>query len=141
MKTFAAFAAAPGIAAVSLAARAQESCAHGVRRDEDDQDCAPEASDETVSAALSGEQQAMKRYALIAVGLLVLVGGPAFAQDEAFYVAQDTATKKCKIVQKKPNGATLVMIGATSYPTKEDARTAKRAAEACPKGKKETSGS
>lgn len=140
MKTFAAFAAEPGIAAVSLVARTQKSCAHG-GRDEDDQDCAPEASDETVSAALSGEQQAMKRYALIAVGLLVLVGGPAFAQDEVFYVAQDTATKKCKIVQKKPNGATLVMIGAKSYPTKEDARTAKRAAEACPKGKKETSGS
>lgn len=78
----------------------------------------------------------MKKYLLVAVGLLALVGGQAFAGDDAYFVAQDATTKKCKIVKKKPDGATLVMIGNASYATKDEARTAKRAAEACPKAEK-----
>jgi len=52
-------------------------------------------------------------------------------------VAQDTTTKKCKMVKKKPYGAALIIIGQSSHPTKEDARSAKRAAEACPKVNKD----
>src|SRR5262245_42891550 len=45
-----------------------------------------------------------------------------------FWGAQDPATKKCKVSEKKPDGAKKVMIGATSYPTKEEAKAAKKAA-------------
>lgn len=46
-----------------------------------------------------------------------------------FWVAQDPATKICKVVEEKPDGTKKVMIGTTSYPTKEEAKAAKKAAQ------------
>jgi hypothetical protein len=58
-----------------------------------------------------------------------------------FWVSQDPATKHCKIVETMPDGKSAVMIGATSYPTKEDAKAAKKVAvEAGQCVKKEKSG-
>ncbi|MGH6802318.1 MAG: hypothetical protein ACREC3_03005 [Methyloceanibacter sp.] len=72
----------------------------------------------------------MPKYAAIAAILTIFVT-PALAAE--FYVAQDPETKKCKIVTEKPDGQALIMIGTTSYPTKEEAKKAKKAAAECPK--------
>ena len=73
----------------------------------------------------------MKGY-IVLVGLLTFVVSSAFAEE--FWVAQDPATKKCGIVNQKPDGATKIMIGTTSYATKEEAMAArlKSTAEECP---------
>jgi hypothetical protein len=73
----------------------------------------------------------MKGYVVL-VGLLTFVVSPAFAEE--FWVAQDAATKNCAIVNQKPDGHTEIMIGTTSYATKEEAKAArlKSSAEECP---------
>ena len=73
----------------------------------------------------------MKGY-IVLVGLLTFVVSPAFAKE--FWVAQVAATKKCDIVDQKPDGTTKIMIGTTSYATREEAKAArlKSTAEECP---------
>jgi hypothetical protein len=71
---------------------------------------------------------------VVAAALLSLFVTPAAAAE--FYVAQDPATKKCKIVEEKPDGKTMVMIGAGAYATKDEAKAARRAAAECPKKEK-----
>ena len=56
---------------------------------------------------------------------LVALASPALAD---FWVSQDPQTKTCDIVEVMPDGKTQVMIGATSYPTKEAAKAAKKVA-------------
>lgn len=70
----------------------------------------------------------MQRCIFLA-SLIFLVGaiGPALAAE--FWVAQDPATKVCKVVEEMPDGQTKVMLGATSYPTKDDAKAAKKSAQ------------
>jgi hypothetical protein len=53
----------------------------------------------------------MQRH-LLAASLVVFSVGPALAD---YYVAQDPATKQCKIVDAKPDGITMVMVGKSSY--------------------------
>lgn len=73
----------------------------------------------------------MRTY-LVVAGLLTFVVSPALAKE--FYVAQDPTTKKCGIVDTKPDGKTKIMIGTSSYATKEEAKAArgKTTAEECP---------
>jgi hypothetical protein len=73
----------------------------------------------------------MQKYVVVAALLSMLVT-PALAAE--FYVAQDPSTKKCKVVEEKPDGKSMVMIGTASYATKDEARDAKKAAAEC-KGK------
>ena len=72
----------------------------------------------------------MSKFVVVAA-VLIAVATPALAAE--YFVAQDPTTKKCKIVEEKPDGETLVMIGTTSYATKEEAKAAKKAAAECPK--------
>jgi hypothetical protein len=72
----------------------------------------------------------MQKYVAIAA-VLSMLATPAIAAE--FYVAQDPATKDCKIVEAKPDGKTLVMIGTAAYTTKKEAKAARRAAAECPK--------
>jgi len=74
----------------------------------------------------------MMKGNIVLVGLLTFVVSPAFAEE--FWVAQDAATKNCAIVNQKPDGHTEIMIGTTSYATKEEAKAArlKSSAEECP---------
>jgi hypothetical protein len=55
---------------------------------------------------------------------------PCLAATE-FYVGQDPVAKDCKIVKEKPDGKVLVMIGETSYSTRDAAKAAKKAAPEC----------
>ena len=51
----------------------------------------------------------MKKF-LIPAAVAAIMTSAAYAQTE-FYVVQDTSTKKCTIVDKKPTIATAVVVG------------------------------
>jgi hypothetical protein len=51
------------------------------------------------------------RTQLIA-SLVVFTASPAFAD---YYLAQDPTTKQCKVVDAKPDGITMLMVGKSSY--------------------------
>lgn len=65
----------------------------------------------------------MRTY--LAASLLVFAVSPALAE---FYVAQDPVTKNCGIVETKPDGKTKIMIGTSSYATKDEAKAVRREA-------------
>jgi len=69
------------------------------------------------------------KYALCGIALAALVT-PALAASE-FYVVQDSATKKCSIVDAKPTDATMALVGTTAYKTQAAAETAMNADEMC----------
>ena len=49
---------------------------------------------------------------VIAAALATAIAVPAFAQSTEFYVVQDTTTKKCTIVDKKPTTTTVTQVAA-----------------------------
>ena len=72
-------------------------------------------------------------YKLLATSLLVAsFATPAFAQTE-FYVVQDTATKKCTVVDKKPTVATQTIVtpAGTVYKTKTEAEAGMKTVKVC----------
>ncbi len=59
---------------------------------------------------------------------------PAQAQTTTeFYVVQDTATKKCTIVDKKPTVSTMTVVGpaGTVYKTRAEAETGMKTVKVC----------
>jgi hypothetical protein len=69
----------------------------------------------------------MLKYTIVA--LLTLLATPAAAAE--FYVAQNPTTKDCDVVEVKPDGQTLIMVGTGPYKTRKEARDAKKAAAEC----------
>ena len=71
----------------------------------------------------------MKKTALAI--FLVVLAGPALAQE--FYVVQDTATKKCTIVDKKPTVTTTTVVspGGTVYKSRAEAETGMKTIKVC----------
>ena len=69
---------------------------------------------------------------LIAGALALGLAAPAFAQTTTeFYVIQDTATKKCTIVDKKPTTTTTVMVGDGVFKTRTEAETGMKKIKVC----------
>jgi hypothetical protein len=68
---------------------------------------------------------------VVVAAVLIAMATPALAAE--FYVAQDPESKRCKIVEEKPDGQSMIMIGTKAYATKEEAKAAKKAAAECPK--------
>lgn len=66
---------------------------------------------------------------IAAAALVVALAIPAFAANE-FYLVQDTATKKCSIVEAKPTISTMTVVGAV-HKTKMEAETALKADKSC----------
>ena len=62
---------------------------------------------------------------------LVALASPALAQE--FYVVQDTTTKKCTIVDKKPTvtSMTIVSPAGTVYKTRAEAETGMKTVKVC----------
>ena len=76
------------------------------------------------------------RLFVVSLAIVFATTTPGLAAE--FWVSQDPSTKHCDIVEKMPDGKTAVMIGATSYPTKDEARAAKKVeAGQCIKKEKE----
>ena len=55
----------------------------------------------------------------------------AQAQTTEFYVVQDSSTKKCTIVDKKPTVTTTTVVGSGVYKTKVEAETAMKTVKVC----------
>jgi len=66
------------------------------------------------------------RVFVMSLTLIIATATPVLAAE--FWVSQNPETKVCKIVETMPDGKTQVMIGATSYPTKDDAKAARKVA-------------
>ena len=71
----------------------------------------------------------MKMKLIAAAALVAAFAMPAFAANE-YYLVQDTATKKCSIVESAPTAETVKVIGAV-HETMEQAEAAMKADESC----------
>jgi hypothetical protein len=71
----------------------------------------------------------MKMKLITAAALVTAFAMPAFAADE-YYVVQDTATKKCSIVEAVPTISTIKVVGET-YKTMAEAEAAMKANKSC----------
>jgi hypothetical protein len=71
----------------------------------------------------------MKMTLITAAALVAAFAIPAFAAD-AFYLVQDSGTKKCSIVEFQPTLSTMKVVGAV-HKTKADAETAMKANKSC----------
>lgn len=71
----------------------------------------------------------MKKIALALC--LVVLASPALAQE--FFIVQDTATKKCTIVDKKPTVTTMTVVSpaGTVYKTRAEAETGMKTVKVC----------
>lgn len=73
----------------------------------------------------------MLRKSLIAAGVTLGLAFPAFAQTTEYYVVQDTATKKCTIVDKRPTTQTTVVVGDGVFKTRTEAETGLKKIKVC----------
>jgi hypothetical protein len=69
----------------------------------------------------------MQRFVFVSSVIFLAAACPALAAEE-FWVSQDPTNKTCSVVSEKPDGKTSVIVGATSYPSWQEARAAKKAA-------------
>jgi hypothetical protein len=73
----------------------------------------------------------MTRFA-IAAALATAIVVPAFAQTATeYYVVQDTTTKRCTIVDKKPTTTTVVQVGPMAFKTRTEAETGMKTIKVC----------
>ena len=74
----------------------------------------------------------MTRF-VIAVALATAIAAPAFAQTATteYYVVQDTTTKRCTIVDKKPTTTTMVQVGPAMFKTRTEAETGMKTIKVC----------
>lgn len=74
----------------------------------------------------------MKRTLFAGVAVLAL-SVPALAQTTEFYVVQDTSTKKCTIVDKRPTVATQTVVtpAGTVYKTRAEAEAGMKSIQVC----------
>jgi len=72
----------------------------------------------------------MKRFAVACVALFA---STAVCSAAEFYVVQDTTTKQCRVVEQKPTGGQIVVVGSgnQAYATKDEADAAMRSAGMC----------
>lgn len=80
---------------------------------------------------------------IIATGILAALSLPVAAQTSTtttttgvsstgdFYVVQDTATKKCTIVDKKPTTTTMVQVGPAGFKSRTEAESGMKTIQVC----------
>jgi hypothetical protein len=70
---------------------------------------------------------------LLIAAALVALATPAFPQTAEFYIVQDTATKKCTIVDKKPTVSTMTVVSpsGTVYKTRTEAEAGMKTVKVC----------
>ena len=72
----------------------------------------------------------MKKF-LVPAAVAAIMTGAAYAQT-GFYVVQDTSTKKCTIVDKKPTTTTTVIVGdGKVFQTRTEAETGMKTIKVC----------
>ena len=70
---------------------------------------------------------------LLISAAFLMIAAPAFAQTAEFYIVQDTATKKCTVVDKKPTVTTTTVVSpsGTVYKTKTEAEAGMKTVKVC----------
>ena len=69
---------------------------------------------------------------LIAAALAAALAASASAQTATeYYVVQDTATKKCTIVDKRPTTTTIVQVGPMAFKTRAEAESGMKTITVC----------
>jgi hypothetical protein len=79
---------------------------------------------------------------ILATGVLAALTLPAAAQSTTtttttgvgsseFYVVQDTATKKCTIVDKKPTTTSMVQVGPATFKSRTEAESGMKSIKVC----------
>jgi len=81
---------------------------------------------------------------ILATGILAVLSLPVAAQTSTttttttgvgaageYYVVQDTATKKCTIVDKKPTTTTMVQVGPAGFKTRTEAESGMKSIQVC----------
>ena len=69
---------------------------------------------------------------VLAGALAAAIAGTAYAQATEYYVVQDTATKKCTIVDKKPTTTTTVtQVGPVAFKTRTEAESGMKTIKVC----------
>jgi hypothetical protein len=73
----------------------------------------------------------MKMRLIAAAALVIAFSAPALAQE--FYIVQDTATKKCTIVEQKPTSSTMTVVtpAGTVYKTRTEAEAGMKTVKVC----------
>ena len=75
----------------------------------------------------------MRMKLLIAAAGLAAFATPSLAAE--FFIVQDTATKRCTIVEQKPTSQTTVVVGnGTTYTTRQEAEGAMKTVKVCESG-------
>ena len=72
----------------------------------------------------------MKKLLLAACAAAFTIA-TAQAQTAEFYIVQDSSTKKCTIVDKKPTVTTTTVVGDGVYKTRTEAETAIKTVKVC----------
>ena len=75
----------------------------------------------------------MKATSILAGAFAIAFAGSAFAQTMSteYYVVQDTSTKKCTIVDKKPTTSTIVQVGPMAFKTRTEAEAGMKTITVC----------
>ena len=74
----------------------------------------------------------MTRISLLSAAAAVAFSGYAFAQTATeYYVVQDSSTKKCTIVDKKPTTTTMVQVGPVAFKSRTEAETGMKTIKVC----------
>jgi hypothetical protein len=74
----------------------------------------------------------MRMKLLVAVAGFAAFATPALAAE--FYIVQDTATKRCTIVEQRPTTQTTVVVGDSRYTTRQEAEGAMKTVKVCESG-------
>jgi hypothetical protein len=93
----------------------------------------PIAKTNVISTSNSKGGSLMSVKILVATTLALAIVTPAFAAE--FYIVQNSATKHCTIVDKRPTSRTEVIVGENgkTYTTHEEADTAMKTVKVCEK--------
>ena len=75
----------------------------------------------------------MRIKLLVAAAAVAAYATPSLAAE--FYIVQDTATKRCRIVEERPTTETTTVVGpGTVYTTRTEAEGAMRTVKVCESG-------
>jgi hypothetical protein len=86
-----------------------------------------------VSFLTATQEDFMRIRLLIAAAGLVAFVTPSLAAE--FYIVQDTATKRCTIVEQRPTTQTMVVVGpGTAFTTRTEAEAGMKTVKVCESG-------
>ena len=71
----------------------------------------------------------MFRRIIIALATVSIFSLPAVAAE--YWVAKSATTKKCEVVEKKPDGKMMMEVGKSGHKTKAEAEKATKTAAEC----------